>query len=30
MAEDKLVFLNTFSELLGPKERREGEKFPEI
>jgi hypothetical protein len=29
MAEEKLV-LYTFSELLGPKEKREGETFPEI
>jgi hypothetical protein len=29
MAEEKLVFY-TFSELLGPKEKREGETFPEI
>jgi hypothetical protein len=28
-AEEKLVFF-TFSELLGPKEKREGETFPEI
>jgi hypothetical protein len=29
-AEEKLVFLYTFSKLLGPKEKREGETFPEI
>ncbi len=28
-AEEKLVFF-TFSELLGPKEKREGETFPEL
>jgi hypothetical protein len=28
-AEEKLVFF-TFSELLGPKEKREGEIFPEL
>jgi hypothetical protein len=28
-AEEKLVFF-TFSEPLGPKEKREGETFPEI
>jgi hypothetical protein len=30
MTEEKLVFLNTFSELWGPKEKREGETIPEI
>jgi hypothetical protein len=29
-AEEKLVFFITFSELLGPKEKREGETFPEL
>jgi hypothetical protein len=29
-AEEELVFFNTFSELLGSKEKREGETFPEI